>query len=83
MKTINMAGKISSVASYCTSGSLICWGSLMDKIHHLDWNNIAVMGGFVIGIATYLTNAYYRRVTYIAYNKALERGYVTPPPQED
>ncbi|QGX91673.1 lysis protein [Tatumella sp. TA1] len=83
MKTINMPDKIASVASYCVSGSLICGGGIMQWLQHLNWNNIAVIGGFVIGIATYLTNAYYKRRQTRAYETALSRGYVTPPPQED
>ncbi len=55
----------------------------MQWLQHLNWNNIAVIGGFVIGIATYLTNAYYKRRQTRAYETALSRGYVTPPPQED
>ncbi|WP_439126924.1 class II holin family protein [Rosenbergiella epipactidis] len=78
-----MPDKIASTASYCASGGLICWGSLMDQIHHIDWQTISVVGGLIIGVITFLTNFYYKRRQTRAYESALSRGYVTPPPQED
>ncbi|WP_092678438.1 class II holin family protein [Rosenbergiella nectarea] len=83
MKTVNMPGKISSVVSYCASGSLICWGSVMDKIHHLDWQTISVVGGLVIGVITCASNFYFKRRQTRAYESQLSRGIISPPPQED
>ncbi len=55
----------------------------MDQIHHIDWQTISVVGGLIIGVITFLTNFYYKRRQTRAYESALSRGYVTPPPQED
>jgi Bacteriophage P21 holin S len=78
-----MPEKIASAASYCVSGSLICGGGIMRWLHDIDWNQVAVIGGFVIGIATYLTNLYFKRRQTKAYENALSKGLVTPPPSED
>ncbi|EPK7771119.1 MULTISPECIES: class II holin family protein [Klebsiella] len=77
-----MPDKIASSLGYCTSGGLICWGSIARWIHELDWNLIAVIGGFIIGLLTFLVNFYFKRRQTKAYEKALARGYVTPPPQD-
>ena len=61
-----MPDKIASAVGYCTSGGLICWG----------------VGGFVIGLLTFFVNFYFKRRQTRAYEKALARGYVTPPPQD-
>jgi FlaA1/EpsC-like NDP-sugar epimerase len=60
---MKMPDKIFSAASYCTSGGLICTGlaQTYDWFHGLDWNFIALASGVVIGVATYLTNLYYKR----------------------
>lgn len=55
-----MPDKIASAVSYCVSGSLICGGGILQWLHDLDWNKVAVIGGFLIGIATYLTNLYFK-----------------------
>lgn len=78
-----MPEKIASAASYCVSGSLICGGGIMNWLHDIDWNQVAVIGGFVIGIATYLTNLYFKRRQTKAYESALSKGLITPPPSED
>lgn len=77
-----MPDKIASAVGYCTSGSLICWGSIAEWMHDLDWNFIAVVGGFIIGLLTFLVNFYFKRRQTRAYEAALARGYVTPPPQD-
>ncbi|AWC83159.1 class II holin family protein [Enterobacter cloacae complex sp. FDA-CDC-AR_0164] len=78
-----MPDKIASAVSYCVSGSLICGGGILQWLHDLDWNNVAVIGGFLIGIATYLTNLYFKRRQTKAYEKALKKGYITAPPQDN
>lgn len=55
----------------------------MRWLHDIDWNQVAVIGGFIIGIATYLTNLYFKRRQTKAYENALSKGLVTPPPSED
>ncbi|AFJ47282.1 hypothetical protein EBL_c21910 [Shimwellia blattae DSM 4481 = NBRC 105725] len=77
-----MPDKIASAVGYCTSGSLICWGGIARWMHDLDWNLVAVVGGFIIGLLTFFVNFYFKRRQTRAYEAALERGYVTPPPQE-
>ncbi|GAB80525.1 class II holin family protein [Shimwellia blattae] len=79
---IKMPDKIASAVGYCTSGSLICWGGIARWMHDLDWNLVAVVGGFIIGLLTFFVNFYFKRRQTRAYEAALERGYVTPPPQE-
>jgi len=83
MKT--MPDKIASAASYCTSGGLICGGAggMFQWLHGLDWNFIALICGICIGIATYITNLYFKRRQTKAYESALNRGYITAPPQDD
>lgn len=81
MKNI-MPDKIASVVGYCTSGSLICWGSFARWVQDLDWNMIAVVGGFIIGLLTFFVNFYFKRRQIKAYEAALARGYITPPPQD-
>ncbi|QIX94197.1 lysis protein [Cedecea sp. FDAARGOS_727] len=78
-----MPDKIASIAGYCTSGSLICWGGIAKWMHDLDWNLVAVVGGFVIGLLTFFVNFYFKRRQTKAYENALARGYVTPPPQDN
>ncbi|EOU9498064.1 class II holin family protein [Klebsiella pneumoniae] len=77
-----MPDKIASAVGYCTSGGLICWGGIARWVHELDWNLIAVVGGFVIGLLTFFVNFYFKRRQTRAYEKALARDYVTPPPQD-
>ncbi len=55
----------------------------MDKIHHLDWQTISVVGGLVIGVITCASNFYFKRRQTKAYESQLSRGIVSPPPQED
>ncbi|AVJ20056.1 lysis protein [Serratia sp. MYb239] len=82
MKII-MPDKIATAIGYCTSGGLICWGGIARWLHDLDWNLIAVVGGFVIGVATFAVNVYFKNRQTKAYEAALKRGYVTAPPQKD
>lgn len=77
-----MPDKIASAASYCVSGTLVCGGGVSQWLHDLDWNQIAVMSGVVIGIATFLVNLYYKNRQTRAYEAALTRGYVPTPPQD-
>ncbi|MBU9823174.1 class II holin family protein [Rahnella sp. BCC 1045] len=78
-----MPDKIASTASYCVSGTLVCGGSVSQWLSAIDWNTVAVIGGLMVGVATYLTNIYFKRRQTKAYEAALNRGYITPPPQED
>lgn len=59
---MKMPDKIFSAASYCSSGGLICTGLARsyDWFHGLDWNFIALASGVIIGVATYLTNLYFK-----------------------
>lgn len=74
--------KIAAGASYCTSVGLICAGSFSDWLKHLDWNQIAVVGGFLIGIATYITNTYFEWRRTRAYEKGVEAGIIAEPPEK-
>lgn len=81
----NMPDKISTAANYSVSGSLMYCGlsNWFGWLHGIDWNQIALIGGFVIAMLTFITNIYFKRRKTKAYEKALDRGYVTPPPQDD
>lgn len=76
-----MPDKIASAVGYCSASGLICWGGVARWVHDLDWNLIAVVGGFIIGLLTFFVNFYFKRRQTKAYEQALSRGYVTPPPQ--
>ncbi|MEE7654178.1 bacteriophage P21 holin S [Raoultella ornithinolytica] len=82
---MKMPDKIFSAASYCTSGGLICTGlaKTYDWFHGLDWNFIALASGVIIGVATYLTNLYFKRRWTKMYQQSLDRGYGGPPPQDN
>lgn len=56
----SMPEKIASAVSYCVSGTLVCGGGVSQFMHGLDGNQIAVISGVVIGIATFLVNVYYK-----------------------
>ncbi|HEJ8092371.1 TPA: class II holin family protein [Serratia marcescens] len=78
-----MPEKITTFISYCTSATLVCGGSILQWLHDLDWNQVAVVGGFVIGAITAVMNFYFKHRQTKAYEKALKAGYVTTPPAED
>lgn len=54
-------------ASYTASG-VVMWMSAF------DWNTIALVGGLVLGIATFGVNWWYKRQNSLAYRKAVEKG---------
>ncbi|MDU9174925.1 phage holin, partial [Klebsiella pneumoniae] len=54
-----------------------------DWFHGLDWNFIALASGVIIGVATYLTNLYFKRRWTKMYQQSLDRGYGGPPPQDE
>ena len=78
-----MPDKIASAVSYCVSGTLVCGGSVSQWIHNLDWNQVAVISGVLIGIATFFVNAWYKRQMLKTYRDAVSRGIISPPAQED
>ncbi|WP_437616532.1 class II holin family protein [Erwinia sp. V71] len=80
-----MPDKISTATAYSASGGLVFGGmnGWFEWLHGLDWNTIALAGGFIIAILTYFTNIYFKRRQTRAYEKALERGYITTPPQDN
>lgn len=39
-----------------------------------DWNTIALVGGLVLGIATFAVNWWYKRQNSLAYRKAVSKG---------
>ncbi|WP_017346134.1 phage holin [Pantoea sp. A4] len=69
-----MPDKIASAVSYCVSGTLVCGGSVSQWIHDLDWNQVAVVIGIVLGIATFITNLYFQRRQTRAIEKAAGEG---------
>lgn len=78
-----MPDKIASATSYCVSGALVCGGSVYQWVQNLDWNTVAVISGIVIGIATFIVNAWYKRQMLKVYKGAVERGILSPPGQEE
>ncbi|MCC3745308.1 class II holin family protein [Rouxiella badensis] len=79
----SMPDKIASAASYCVSGTLVCGGSVSQWIHDLDWNQVAVISGVVIGIATFIVNIWYKQQMLKTYRDATNRGIISPPGQEE
>ena len=82
-----MADKLATTGTYCVSGALVCGGTVTQWFSNIDWNNVAVASGIVIGVLTYLTNLYYKRVQRKddiemknAYLKALGDNIVQMPP---
>ncbi|HEI8864635.1 TPA: lysis protein [Serratia odorifera] len=55
-----MPDKIATAVRYCISGGLTCWGGIARWLRDLDGNLIAVVGGFVIGVATFAVNVYFK-----------------------
>lgn len=78
-----MPDKIASTVGYGTSGGLIFWGGFVKFVHNLDWNQVAIISGIVIGIATFVVNVWYKRQTLKAYKEALSRGIIAPPAQDE
>lgn len=74
--------KVASGLSYCTSAGLICAGSFSDWLRHLDWNQIAIVGGFIIGIVTYFTGAYFDWRRTRAYERGVDAGIINQPPEK-
>ncbi|QII37495.1 lysis protein [Rouxiella badensis] len=70
----SMPDKIASAASYCVSGTLVCGGSVSQWIHDLDWNQVAVISGIVIGVATFFTNFYFQQRQTRAIERAADEG---------
>lgn len=79
----SMPDKIASAASYCVSGTLVCGGGVSQWIHDLDWNQVAVISGVVIGIATFIVNIWYKQQMLKTYRDATNRGIISPPGQEE
>ena len=78
-----MPDKIASAVSYCVSGTLVCGGSVAQWIQSVDWNKVAIISGVVIGAATFLLNAWYKRQILTTYRDAVARGIISPPSQDD
>ena len=74
-----MTEKIAAGINYCIAGSL-CAGGILDWLQHLDWNRVAVIVGFVIGLVTYLTQTYFDWRRTRAYEKGIDAGIITAPP---
>lgn len=74
-----MPEKIYSALSYCISLFMICMGGLVEWFQRVDWNKVAVISGVIIGIATFLSNVYYKRRQTKAMEKAAEIGVVITP----
>jgi len=76
-----MPDKIASSVGYCTSGSLVCWGSFSHWLHDIDWNNVAVISGILIGLATFAINWWYKHQALKTYRESVARGDTVPPPK--
>lgn len=74
-----MTEKIAAGINYCIAGGL-CTGGLIDWFRHVDWNQVAVIGGFLLGLITYLTQTYFDLRRTRAYEKGVEAGIITEPP---
>ncbi len=76
-----MPEKIASFASYCVATVLIWLGGFTDWLRHVDWNQVAVIGGFLLGVATYITTTYFEWRRTRAYEKGVEAGIISEPPE--
>lgn len=53
--------QLATGGSYLMSGVLLGLGKFGKWIAELDWNQIAIVSGVVIGVATFLANIYFQR----------------------
>lgn len=64
-----------SAMSYWVSGGVVWLGSL-------DWNKVSMIGGLLLGIATFAVNWYYKRQNSLAYLKSIHSGVAADEPKE-
>ncbi len=76
-----MPEKIASFASYCVASVLICLGGFTNWLRQIDWNQVAVIGGFLLGVATYITTSYFELRRTRAYEKGVAAGIISEPPE--
>jgi hypothetical protein len=74
-----MPEKLSTAGSYSTAGILL---GIAHWLQSVDWQQVAVVSAFVLGIATYITNLYFQRRQTRAIEKGAAEGKVVLPRQE-
>lgn len=68
-------GDKSSVAAYLSSAFTLWLGAV-------DWNTICMIGGLLIGLATFGVNWYYKQKNTRLYQESLKVGVKTHGPKE-
>ncbi|MGJ8515088.1 hypothetical protein R84981_002784 [Carnimonas sp. R-84981] len=66
-----MPEKISTAASYCTSGALAC-GGMFSWLGHIDLNTASIVIGILFGAATCIGGLWFKWRNSQAYRQALK-----------
>lgn len=64
-----------SAAAYLSSGLTLWLGAV-------DWNTVCMVGGFIIGLATFAVNWYYKRENSRIYRESVQSGDQANAPKE-
>jgi hypothetical protein len=74
-----MPEKLSTAGSYSIAGILL---GIAHWLQGVDWQQVAVISAFILGIATYFTNIYFqRRQLKIMADAAREGKLIIPRPE--
>lgn len=68
-------GDKTSTTAYLSSGLTLWLGAV-------DWNTVCMVGGLVIGIATFAVNWYYKRENSRLYRESVQKGVRANAPKE-
>lgn len=68
-------GDKTSATAYLSSGLTLWLGAV-------DWNTVCMVGGFLIGLATFAVNWYYKRENSRVYREAVKNGVQKDAPKE-
>lgn len=68
-------GDKTSTTAYLSSGLTLWLGAV-------DWNTVCMVGGLVIGIATFAVNWYYKRENSRVYKESVHKGVQVNAPKE-
>lgn len=68
-------GDKTSATAYLSSGLTLWLGAV-------DWNTVCMIGGLVIGIATFAVNWYYKRENSRIYRESVQTGVEKHAPKE-
>ncbi len=74
-----MPEKLSTAGSYSVAGILL---GIAHWLQGVDWQQVAVISAFVLGVATYFTNIYFQRRQTRAIEAAAAEGKTIIPRPE-